>query len=339
MKRSLIIIALFACSIGALYVWLLWPGATIVTIGSVDDFSDKPRFVSVLDGLPVENATSSLPVIAAVMIDNFSSSRPQYGLAQASIVYEAPVEGGLTRYLAIFDRSHKVIKVGPVRSARPYFLDWQAEYGQPFYMHSGGSPDALNKIKNSAMLDANEFYFGAYYWRVNDRVAPHNLFTSSELWSKLALERLTETPTVWVGRFFETNPPASSTAAISVSIKYNPNYKVSWKYDSARGIYDRLLADVPYVDFAGETLTADNVVIQYVQVRSLDEEDRKEITTIGSGSARVLRDGRIIYGDWQKDSFSGRTIFTDLSGEEIKFKPGVTWIQIVPWEVVVEVIN
>jgi len=337
-RKNLIIAGAGLFVLLILVVWLLLTFGNVKTDVNFLTVNHGPKFFSVLDGLPVTSTEAQTPGVVAVMIDNFPVARPQYGLAQAKVVYEVPVEGGLTRFMAMFDRGTNIARVGPVRSARPYFLDWQAEYGKPLYMHSGGSPEALSLIKKSDYFDANEFYFGQYYWRTSDSYAPHNLFTSSELWNKLAL-KFSTTTIVWSGRKFDNNAPASSSPASSVLIKYNSGYHIGWKFDSSQSVYERLLNNVLYSDASSEIINANNVVIQYVKIRSLDEVDRKEIVTIGSGSARVLRDGRIIYAQWQKDATESRTIFSDLNGEEIKFKPGVTWIQIVPWEVVVEVIN
>ncbi len=338
LKRILIILIAIFIFFGAVYVLLLWPSN--LSPNKIDfNFDKSPKFFSVLDGLPVTSTEAQTPGVVAVMIDNFPNIPPQSGLAQAAVVYEAPVEGGLTRYLAVFDRSTNVEQVGPVRSARPYFLDWHSEYGRAIYMHSGGSPEALSIIKKSDYLDANEFYFGAYYWRASDSVAPHNLFTSSELWNKLVAKRFSVTTTLWVGRQFDNSAPTSSSLAVSILIKYGPANQVGWRFDPLTDKYKRALNGKPDSDAGGEVLTADNVVIQYVKMRSLDEIDRKEIVTIDSGSARVLRDGKIIYGQWKKESAESRTIFYNLNGEEIEFKPGVTWIQVVPDEVAVEVIQ
>ncbi|MFZ2979004.1 MAG: DUF3048 domain-containing protein, partial [Candidatus Magasanikiibacteriota bacterium] len=138
----------------------------------------------ILDGVCVAMQTDINPKLVAVMIENHSEARPQSGLVDASIVYEAPVEANYTRFLAIYPADTTVNKIGPVRSARPYYLDWLGEYGTPMYMHVGGSPNALEIIKTRNIFDLNEFYRGWYYWRSEDRSAPHNTYTSSELWNK-----------------------------------------------------------------------------------------------------------------------------------------------------------
>ena len=111
------------------------------------------KFRRVLDGVCVETEEQVNPRLVAVMIENHPDSRPQSGLYQASVVYEAPVEGNYSRFLAIFPSGVEVKKAGPVRSVRPYYLDWVREYGDPLYMHVGGSPEALVKIDNFNIND------------------------------------------------------------------------------------------------------------------------------------------------------------------------------------------
>jgi hypothetical protein len=115
----------------------------------------------------------------AVMIDNFRAARPQSGLAVASLVYEAPAEGGITRYLAIFSPDSAPAEIGPVRSARAYFLNWAKELGA-IYVHVGGSPEAIELAKNLGTNDLNEFYKGSFFWRSDNRMAPHDVLTSGE---------------------------------------------------------------------------------------------------------------------------------------------------------------
>src|SRR5690606_23920743 len=127
---------------------------------------------------------SRSPRTVGIMIENHYDARPLSGLADASVVYEAPVEGNYTRFLAVFPEDAEVQKIGPVRSARTYYLDWVSEYPDMLYMHVGGSPDALEKIKTHGIFDFNEFYRGWYYWRDSGRYAPHNVYTSSALFQK-----------------------------------------------------------------------------------------------------------------------------------------------------------
>jgi hypothetical protein len=142
------------------------------------------EFSRLLDGVCVDSQEKVNPELVAVMIENHTDARPQSGLAYAPVVYEVPVEANYSRFMAIFPVDTEVKKVGPVRSARPYYLDWLREYGKDIlYMHVGGSPDALAIIASDKnIFDFNEFYNGPYFWRSADRYAPHNVYTSSENW-------------------------------------------------------------------------------------------------------------------------------------------------------------
>ena len=294
---------------------------------------------SQLDGLSVTSTGEERPDIIAVMIDNHPDALPQAGLKDAPVVYEAPVEGGLTRFMAIYAKNGVAEKVGPVRSARPYYLDWLREYGDALYMHCGGSPAALDLIKQENIFDANEFYNGGYYWRDNLRYAPHNLYTKAGNWQKLWSDKsVARTIKVWDGwKFDETSPTGTEATDIKeLNIKYSPGYEAGWKYNAVNKNFERQMDGKPHADTTGQ-ITADNILIQFASVEILDEVGRRAIETVGQGEARVLRDGKIIKGIWKKEGIYDRTRFFNASGEEIKLKPGRTWIQVVPLGTVLEV--
>ena len=292
------------------------------------------RYGSALDGLAVTKRADINPQVIAVMIDNHPDARPEYGLSEAKIVYEAPVEGEFTRYMAIFDSTQNVLQVGPVRSARPYFLDWLQEYGGGLYMHSGGSPDALSLIDQRNIFDANEFYRGDYYWRGSDRLAPHNLYTKSDFWQALISKYATstdkmQTSSAWK---FSATIAQPSDAQNAIKIAYNQDYVVSWNYDPAAMNYVRYINGVKYTDADGSEVRARNILVQYVSVGVLDNEGRKAIATVGSGDARVLRKGAVIQASWTKKSLTDRTRFYAAGNlnSEIILLPGATWVEVVP---------
>lgn len=330
MKRNILLIGviLFVGVLG--YTALLLSSSPKVKV--IDNRSLKStEFFSQLDGLPVASSSLVTPPVVAVMIDNHPDARPQFGVSAATIVYEVPVEGDFTRLMAVFPRDGVVTKVGPVRSARSYYLDWQAEYGMPLYLHCGGSPEALSRIKKENIFAANEFYWGRYYWRDNNFTAPHNLFTNSENWQKLwqDYDKLGERS--WSGWSFG-DKISTSTSAGAFVIDYGMGYKVEWRFDSALSKYFRYLNNIKQFDASGEGISLDNVIVQYVKSKIIDDYGRKEIESVGSGSVRVFRDGRVISGSWKKNSVSERTRFYNEAGEEIQLKPGKTWVQIVPSE-------
>jgi hypothetical protein len=206
-------------------------------------------------------------------------------------------------------------------------------------MHSGGSPEALRILKQTNdydIFDADEFRFGSYYWRASVRAAPHNLYTSSTNWQKLAADTKDRD---WRGWQFDKDVSATGTAVGKISFRYSPYYEVGWEYDKESGLYKRLANDSPFVDEDGEQTTATNVVIQYVSATVLDEEGRREMTTYGTGEARVLTGGNMTRGEWKKDKTTSRTIFYDDNNKEIIFKPGKIWVQVVPPGTALEIAN
>jgi len=135
-----------------------------------------------LDGVYTRPELANLAPVA-VMIDNHPDARPQSGIEKAGLVYEAEVEGYYTRLMAVFSDENEVVKIGPVRSARPYFVDWANELNA-VYAHCGGSPEALVNIEQKGIVDLNEIYSGRFFWRATDRSAPHNIYLSAKNFNK-----------------------------------------------------------------------------------------------------------------------------------------------------------
>ncbi|MBI5728881.1 MAG: DUF3048 domain-containing protein [Candidatus Magasanikbacteria bacterium] len=291
------------------------------------------QFRSRLDGAPVETVAEETPRVVGVMVDNHPDARPQAGISFARVVYEAPVEGGFTRYLALFNAGSLIDKVGPVRSARPYFLDWLEEYGitAPMYMHSGGSPDALAEIKRRDIFDTNEFYWGEYYWRSDEADPPHNLFTKSKLWQALLGKFSDRYPaTTWQGWIFSDTGAATSSIVKALAINYTADYTVGWRYEADSKKYRRLGNGRLFSDREGRPVLADNILILEMPVQVLDEVGRKAIATTGSGSARVFHRGEFIRGTWKKTAVVERTRVYDANRNEMTLIPGITWVEIVP---------
>jgi len=306
--------------------------ATIVNI--IKKQPPKPTTVaSPLTGLQVTPEAAAQP-ITAVVIENHTDARPQSGLSQAGVVYEALAEGGITRFLAFF-LDEKPKEVGPIRSIRTYFVDWALEFNAPV-AHVGGNIDALDIIRPLRMKDMNEFAYGSSFYRTRDRYAPHNMYsTMDKLW---ALEKqlgydgksdFTTTPRA-------TKEKAAATADhpnIHINYSYN-GYQVDYQYAAATNDYARLLAGKPHIDRnTGQQIHVKNVVVQYMTTNygtTRIGEQTVIMGTPGSGKAVVFRDGTAIVGTWSKTAHSSRTIFKDSTGTEIKLNPGNTWYSIVP---------
>lgn len=301
------------------------------------------RFVSSLDGKPVRTKAETSSRVVGIMIDNHPNARPESGVAKAKIVYEAPVEGGLTRYLAIFDSKQNVAEVGPVRSARLYFLDWLQEYGDALYLHSGGSPEALEAIKTRKIFDANEFFFGNYYQRSKDRQAPHNLYTNSDSWVKILDKYGSKKAKFVASQAWKYAKLVGKTIASQGELKipFSETNIVSWVYDAKKLDYVRRLNGKPETDKDGTAVRARNILVQVTAVKEIngDSKGRMEITTTGSGDAIILKKGSVTYGVWKKDSLTSRTRFYDKSNKEIVLVPGNTWVEIVPTDTNIQVTN
>ncbi len=285
-----------------------------------------------IDGMTVPDSEPASGRYYAATVDNLFVARPQSGISKASVVYEAPVEAGISRFLFVFPDDVKVDKIGPVRSARPYFLDWISEY-DALYAHVGGSNEALDDIKAYGLRDMNEFYQGASFWRSADRSAPHNAYTSTDLLSANFARRFADQPTKLLdGWKFKDDAPASERPKdASLSIEYGDTHvNVTWKYDPVTNVYARSQGGKIISDSDDAPVTAKNIVVQEAEVSIIDSEGRRKIGTVGKGDATFAIDGLTVHGTWSKAGRTARTRFYDASRNEIKFDAGTTWIEVVP---------
>lgn len=289
------------------------------------------------------------PPICA-MIENEISSRPfQLGLKEADIVYEAPTEGGITRFLAIFPPKKKSInpfdenpaKIGPLRSSRPYFVDLVHEYNC-VYVHVGGSPEAMSRLRKEKIFDADQYFNDKYYSRENEgRVAlEHTMFSSGPKIQELINEKgwiweptdnLPETAREF-GTTTETNFN-TLPQAVKISVDFGfYSYRVSYEYDAATGLYMRSQAKRPHIDNSDQQqISARTIVVQTVKAWPLnDDKDRIAMKTIGEGKAVVFTKGRAIKATWKKEALESPTRFFDEAGAEISITDKPAWIEILP---------
>lgn len=270
------------------------------------------------------------PGVYAVMIENHSEARPQSGIADAGLVYESIVEAPITRFLAVFSADKKVEKIGPVRSARPFYVDFALEFGAP-YAHVGGSDAALNRLSKDYRFDLNEFSNGAYFWRTWTRIAPHNVYTSSDLIGKAAADKGWQVENNFSPWLFKPEAAVEARGDVeSVKVDFlTPAYAVEWRYDKNLNDYARLEAGVPHADSVGTVIRAKNVAVMHVQSKVIDDYGRREVKTVGSGAAEIFLDGQAFTGKWRRSNLQERTRFFNDAGEEIRFNAGTTWIEVV----------
>lgn len=286
-----------------------------------------------LDGVYVKPKSADLPV-TAVMIDNHPEARPAAGLEKAGLVYEAEVEGSYTRFMAVFSADEEVKEIGPVRSARPYFVEWAREMNA-VYGHCGGSPEALVLISKYEISDLNEMYSGQYFWRAENRKAPHNILTSSANLNKFAENKKISNGGFLPWRYKSESASASaSSSSDSIKIGYGKeDFLAEWTYDRADNDYIRYLGGVPELTAGRNLIIAKNIIIQRLPAEVVDDKLRLKMETVGSGTAIICLDGVCREGKWQKSDLNSRTRFYYEGDREVELNAGPTWVEVVRPEI------
>ena len=286
-----------------------------------------------LTGLPADPAKlARVPLV--VMIDNHPDAAPQSGLNSASLVIEALAEGGITRFETFF-LSGDAPTVGPVRSARPYFVEWAYPF-HPFYVHCGGSWEAVDLIAEakSILTDVDCFNGNMPFWRSEDRLLPHNLYSSTtQLW-KLADKRGIAAPaTVPTLLHSPTLPPDQRPSGGTLSFVFSglSRSDVTWVYDHDSNSYLRKQWGYWHRDLeTGATISAKNVVVLWTNVWELagDEKGRMGTDTVGAGTALFLRDGQPTWGYWSRATPYQTLQLYDGNRDPMALAPGRTWIEV-----------
>ncbi|HPA25322.1 MAG TPA: DUF3048 domain-containing protein [bacterium] len=336
-KIILAIIALMAILLLAISGYILINKKAPITNSLViKNIKSNCQFHRKLDGVCVTTQEEKEIWPVALMIDNHPDAWPQAGLSQAQVVYNCLVEGGTTRMMAVFANNDEIKKIGPIRSARPYYLDWVKEINA-LYGHSGGSVEALEKINTLALLDLNEIsYLGTlFFYRDNNHTAPHNLFTDSEKIksAQIYFNLATSTPTYQVWQFDPAETKFVETInEINIDYSAGSLFDIKYTYNTSTEKYLRFQNESPQIDANNqEQISVKNLIIQFIPEEiHLDAADRLSVTNTGQGRAWIFINGKLMRGNWQKSSSQERTIFYDFDGQEIKFQPGNIWLEIVP---------
>jgi Protein of unknown function (DUF3048) N-terminal domain/Protein of unknown function (DUF3048) C-terminal domain len=281
-----------------------------------------PRPSQLLSPFTGEPITAPGPVLA-VKIDNIAQARPQTGLTSADIVYVLPVEGGLSRILAVFS-SHFPPVIGPVRSAREDDLELLAQFGRPAFAYSGATPHLLPFVERARVVDLYAGRVGGYF-RDPKRIAPHNLYAHTQ---QLLAEAPAASEAHDIG--FRFGPaPTGGRATRSFSVSY-PAAKFTFTWSATAGRWLVSMDGASARAAEGGQLSAPTVVIQYTKVRTsrfLEAGIRPPYAeSTGSGTAVVLRDGQAYDVRWSRPDPNGGTTFTTASGQLMTFSRGPVWI-------------
>ena len=269
----------------------------------------------------------SLHRVLAVKIDNYVLARPQTGLGKADIVYVIPVEGGLTRFMAIFS-SHFPPVVGPVRSAREDDLALLKQYGRPALAYSGATPVLLPYIaRHARIVNLYAGRVGGYY-RDNRRIAPYNLFARTR---RLLAEARHASKARDIGFRFGPPPPGGHHAGSRSAAFPSASYRFTWS--GRRGRWLVRIDGTRARTTTGRQLGAATVVIQHTRIitsRFIEYGSHPPYAvSTGNGSATVLRNGRAYRARWSRPHVHGGTTFTTRSGQPMTFARGPVWILLV----------
>lgn len=287
---------------------------------------------SPLSGLQVDPKLANRPV-TGIMIENSIYARPQSGLQAAGVVYEAVAEGGITRFLALFQETTPQY-IGPVRSLRPYYIDFAAPF-EASIAHAGGSPEALRRVRNGSYRDLDQFFNSGAYWRVSARPAPHNLYTSFAKLDALnkAKKYKSSRFTIWP-RKAEKKLAVAKAKTIDISIS-SPDYYSHYDYDAKTNSYARSEGGEPHkqivkADGRKVVRLSPQVVIALVMTYSIASDGQHSVyDTTGEGRAYIFQDGGITKGKWVKPDANSQIQFKDSTGALIKLNAGQTWVTLV----------
>jgi len=311
--------------------------------GQILDDDSQASHKSAFDGLAIDPEYEES--VVSVMLDNISIARAQHsGIRRASLVYEALVEGGITRLMLLYPYQ-ELERVGPVRSARDYFVSFAEEYGGVF-AHIGGSPAALEQLWFSDRLvdmEEDERLEGETYSFRDERYSPpHNSF-----FKLLSLkERVAELELIipkarkkWCfSEEWQGEPLSVNKISLDFSNDLWSSSYVQFIYDEEARVYKRFYGQdnpLPHTDQAdGLQVSPSNIVVQVLAGLLIegDEKERLQLNNVGTGLALYYSQGKKLSGSWEKTSQSATTKFFDEDGTELCFSPGQTWVAVIDAE-------
>ncbi|MBW3561467.1 MAG: DUF3048 domain-containing protein [Actinobacteria bacterium] len=291
-----------------------------------------------LTGEVVEDASVLDRPVVAVKIENSAAARPQSGLEAADIVFEEITEGGVTRFLSLFQSDVPEL-VGPVRSGRPEDSDILPAYNALLFI-SGARPDVLDGLRAAGVTFREED--GEVLFRDRSRNAPHNLYARGEALFEAAADAVPAAdPVPW--EFSEEPPdgavacpePCENDPGRSIEVAMSAQSRSGFTYDEDAGVYRREHNGTPLSVTGSGRIGAANVLVlasEIVQAGCCDPSGNPLNATeiVGTGRALLLRDGRVYVGQWVKATPDSHILVTGAAGQPLVFKPGPTWAMFAP---------
>ncbi len=294
---------------------------------STEEEPPEPKTVPApLRGHEVEPEEAAKP-ITGVLIENSPNARPQTGLGSADIVFETVSEGGITRYLALYQYDIPQT-TGPIRSMRPYFVDWVMGFDAPI-AHVGGSAEALQMLSNRGAKDLDQFDHPGPYSRRGDRPAPHNMYADMgqlrNLQNSLGFTNSNIKDFSW-----QDADPAQEPNATSITIDFSSSqYQARFDYSRDNNSYKRYLAGQSHIDAGtNQQISVDNLIV--AKMNASQDGQYTVLDNIGSGEALVFNNGKVTEATWRQSSYSDRFEILDKDGKALPLNKGSSWISVLP---------
>ncbi len=312
-----------------------------------EDLSGKAK--NELTGLYIDEvAAARRPV--AIVINNLKKALPQSGISQADIIYEVLAEGDITRLVAVF-KDFDSKKIGPVRSARDYFIDFAYDH-DALFVHHGGSPQAYSDIKKYKTQDLDGMKDASTFWRDPERykiasMIEHSSYTNAENilrdWAgknyRLDMPEEFETPFDF---YEEPTPPSNSIASTKATVPYSSSYTRVFAYDDETKTYKVFQGNNKHIDEeANCQLEITNVIVQNASVKlvSGDSAGRRTVKIVDKGNGILFTNGAYVPITWEKSSRESRTKWFDSEGNRLTLNKGKTWINVFDGKVSIDLLE
>lgn len=352
-KISLLIVALLITLIAGIIYYCLNQNKTVAP----HQKTQKPAYYSALSGRKVNSKDKVHATTTCIMIENSAAARPQSGLEDAGVIYEAIAEGGISRFLALY-QDRKPELVGPIRSVRMHFAEWAMPYHCSL-AHVGGADDALKSVRHQdSFRDIDQFFNDGTYWRSRNRRAPHNVYSSFEKIDALNRDKNYDS-SIYNGfarrdqkKTAKTNPKSKHKKAskdaskdqpvktnlanlIDINLGADKTFNVHYQWDRKNNNYIRSYQNGTMhqsINLNGQSvqLRPDVVIAMAVDSVGRPGTNFSNFTTTGSGTAHIFQNGKVIKATWHKDSVQSELVFRNKKSKIIKLNRGQTWISAYP---------
>jgi hypothetical protein len=312
------------------------PIGSLINENIIPTLADVPNPINGVFYTKSEASAWKKRIPLAVMVENSVAARPHSSLSKAEVVYEALVEGSVTRFVVVFLANKSSKDLGPVRSARKYYFNWAREYDAA-YAHWGGNEGVRSEAQAVfGKRDFDQFSIGSPTFFRRPPYGEHSAYTTTKgLW-KVASSRGVNKPTKFVSWKFKQDTPAKKPKAAKITLGFEgrSDMIVEWVYKPKTNTYKRLNGGVAHKDKVyKKQLSAKTIIVQYVKNLGdvyVTGVSNRNFQTTGTNKLLVFRDGKVIQGNWRKKNKNARTLFFNKKGKEISLNRGPIWVEIVP---------